>query len=66
MGTRPPFMGAILFYLASLGFMSTGLMLEVLVNTYDVVSGNMPFKVREVVRGALPEMRAETMTDPRD
>lgn len=51
MGTRPPFLGAVLFYLASLGFMSTGLILEVLVNTHDAVSGNTPYKVREIVRG---------------
>ncbi len=51
MGTRPPFLGAVLFYLASLGFMSTGLILEVLVNTHDAVSGNTPYKVRELVRG---------------
>ena len=70
MGTRPPFLGAVLFYLSSLGFMSTGLILEVLVNTHDVASGNMPFKVREVVRGAVPKARPDTrsgtLTDPRD
>lgn len=49
MGTRPPFIGAVLFYLASLGFMSTGFTLEVLVNTHDAVSGTMPYKVREIV-----------------
>jgi len=70
MGTRPPFLGAVLFYLSSLGFMSTGLILEVLVNTHDVVSGNRPFKVREVVRGAFsgttPEPTPGTVADPRD
>ncbi|MDO9082773.1 MAG: glycosyltransferase family 2 protein [Humidesulfovibrio sp.] len=66
MGTRPPFMGAVLFYLASLGFMSTGLILELLVNTHDAVSGNMPFKVREVVRGDLPGQPPCSLTDPRD
>lgn len=49
MGTRPPFLGAVLFYLASLGFMSTGLILELLVNTQEAVSGATPFKVREIV-----------------
>jgi len=53
MGTRPPFLGAVLLYLSSLGFMSTGLILEVLVNTHDAVSGTMPFKVRELVRGSV-------------
>ena len=54
MGTRPPFLGAVLLYLSSLGFMSTGLILEVLVNTHDAVSGATPYKVREIVtsRGA--------------
>jgi glycosyltransferase involved in cell wall biosynthesis len=51
MGTRPPFLGAVLLYLASLGFMSTGLILEILVNTHDAVSGATPYKVREIVRG---------------
>ncbi|MBA4357220.1 MAG: hypothetical protein C0405_05795, partial [Desulfovibrio sp.] len=60
------FMGAVLFYLASLGFMSTGLILELLVNTHDAVSGNMPFKVREVVRGDLPGQPPCSLTDPRD
>jgi hypothetical protein len=50
MGTRPPFLGAVLLYLSSLGFMSTGLILEVLVNTHDAVSGATPYKVREIVR----------------
>ncbi len=49
MGTRPPFLGAVLLYLASLGFMSSGLILEILVNTHDAVAGVMPFKVREIV-----------------
>ncbi|WP_239057157.1 glycosyltransferase family 2 protein [Desulfovibrio sp. JC010] len=49
MGTRPPFMGCILLYLSSLGFMSTGLILESLTNTYDAVMGNKPYQVREIV-----------------
>jgi glycosyltransferase involved in cell wall biosynthesis len=49
MGTRPPFLGAVLLYLSSLGFMSTGLILELLVNTHDAVSGATPYKVREIV-----------------
>jgi len=49
MGTRPPFLGAVLLYLSSLGFMSTGLILELLVSTHDAVSGATPYKVREIV-----------------
>lgn len=62
MGTRPPFLGAVLFYLASLGFMSTGLILEMLTNTLDAVSGAMPFKVREIVRQQ-PEVQDSLPTD---
>ncbi|WP_243544652.1 glycosyltransferase family 2 protein [Pseudodesulfovibrio tunisiensis] len=51
MGTRPPFMGAILLYLASLGFMSTGFILEAIGDTLDSVLQAKPYAVREVVRG---------------
>ncbi|WP_419781512.1 glycosyltransferase [Maridesulfovibrio sp.] len=49
MGTRPPFMGCILLYLSSLGFMSTGFILESLANTYDAVMGTKTYQIREVV-----------------
>ena len=51
MGTRPPFLGAILLYLSSLGFMSTGFILEVLGHVLDAVAGSRPYVVRELVRG---------------
>lgn len=50
MGTRPPFLGAILFYLASLGFMATGFILEVLSNVLASQSPLKPYQVRELVR----------------
>ncbi|MDD4951009.1 MAG: glycosyltransferase family 2 protein [Desulfovibrionaceae bacterium] len=50
MGTRPPFFGAILFYVASLGFISLGFILELLKNTLDSVTGAKPYLVRELVR----------------
>ncbi|WP_320171479.1 glycosyltransferase family 2 protein [Maridesulfovibrio sp.] len=49
MGTRPPFMGCILLYLSSLGFMSTGLILESLTNTYEAVMGTKTYQIREIV-----------------
>jgi glycosyltransferase involved in cell wall biosynthesis len=51
MGSRPPFLMSILFYLASLGFMSTGLTLEMLSITQDAVTEAKPYMIREVVRG---------------
>lgn len=49
MGTRPPFMGAVLFYLASFGSMSTGFILEMILNTLDRVNGSTLYVVREVL-----------------
>jgi glycosyltransferase involved in cell wall biosynthesis len=50
MGSRPPFLGAVLFYLASLGFLSAGFILEVLSNVLAAQSGAKPYQVREIVR----------------
>ncbi|WP_319763201.1 glycosyltransferase family 2 protein [Maridesulfovibrio sp.] len=50
MGTRPPFIGCILLYLSSLGFMSTGFILESLANTYDAVMGTKTYQIREIVK----------------
>ncbi|WP_319777564.1 glycosyltransferase family 2 protein [Maridesulfovibrio sp.] len=49
MGTRPPFLGCILLYLSSLGFMSTGFILESLANTYDAVMGTKTYQIREII-----------------
>ena len=49
MANRPPFFGAILFYLASVGFMSTGFMLEGLSNTQDSVLNTRPYVIRELL-----------------
>ena len=49
MGTRPPFMGAILFYIAAMGFMSTGFILEMVSSIHDVASQSKPYVVREIV-----------------
>ena len=50
MGTRPPFMGSILLYLSSLGFLSTGFILEALSDTMDTVMHSRPYQVREIMR----------------
>ncbi|GAB7021631.1 glycosyltransferase family 2 protein [Salidesulfovibrio brasiliensis] len=49
MGTRPPFLAAILFYITSLGFMSTGFILEALGDTMDSVMQTRPYMVREII-----------------
>lgn len=59
MGTRPPFMGAVLFYLASLGFMTTGFILEALGDMQDSVMHQKPYVVREIVTSAPPEQADE-------
>ena len=50
MGTRPPFIGCILLYRSSLGFMSTGFILESLANTYDAVMGTKTYQIREIIK----------------
>lgn len=50
MGTRPPFMGAVLLYIASLGAMSTGFILEALGDTLDTVLNRKNYVIREIVR----------------
>ena len=55
MGTRPPFLGAVLFYLASFGSMSTGFILEMILNTLDSVNGSTTYVVREFLNGGEAE-----------
>lgn len=50
MANRPPFFGAILFYIASLGFMSTGFILEALGDTMDTVMNMRTYVVRDVLK----------------
>lgn len=50
MANRPPFFGAILFYMASVGAMSTGFVLEALGDTLDTVINAKPYVIREIVR----------------
>lgn len=50
MGTRPPFLGSIFLYISSLGFMSTGFILESLANTYDAVMENKTYQIRAIIK----------------
>ncbi len=50
MGTRPPFLGAILLYVASIAFMSMGFTLEILGNIRDGVLGKKPYRIREILQ----------------
>ncbi|MCX7049818.1 MAG: glycosyltransferase family 2 protein [Candidatus Sumerlaeota bacterium] len=47
MGSRPPFMFAVLFLIASFGFIATGFVLELLSETQQTVSGAKPYMIRE-------------------
>ncbi|MDK2956094.1 MAG: hypothetical protein PWQ57_1590 [Desulfovibrionales bacterium] len=47
MGTRPPFLGAVMLYLFSLAFFSTGFVLEIMAANQDA-TGARPYVVREV------------------
>jgi glycosyltransferase involved in cell wall biosynthesis len=57
MGTRPPFLGAVMFYLFSLAFFSTGFVLESMAANQDA-SGARPYVVREVCSQAARESSA--------
>lgn len=50
MGTRPPFLGAVLLYIASMGAMSTGFILEALGDTLDMVMNRKTYVIREIVQ----------------
>jgi glycosyltransferase involved in cell wall biosynthesis len=50
MGTRPPFLGSVLLYIASMGFMGMGFILEILANIRDGVLGKRPYRIREIIQ----------------
>jgi hypothetical protein len=52
MGTRPPFLVAIMFFLSALFILAAGFILELLSDTLSAASGARPYVVREVVDGA--------------
>jgi glycosyltransferase involved in cell wall biosynthesis len=47
MGTRPPFLVAIMFFLAALFFLAMGFVLELLTDANNSISGTKPYVVRE-------------------
>lgn len=51
MGTRPPFLIAIMFFLAALFFLAMGFVLELLSDANNAIGGVKPYVVREIVRG---------------
>jgi len=55
MGTRPPFLGAVLMYIASMGAMSTGFVLEALSDTLDTVLNRKTYVIREIVQKKTPQ-----------
>jgi glycosyltransferase involved in cell wall biosynthesis len=60
MGTRPPFIASIIMFLAAMGFMATGFILELLSDTLNSVTGMKPYVVREVVEtDELPPYQTE-------
>lgn len=51
MGTRPPFLIAIMFFLAALFFLAMGFVLELLSDANNAIGGIKPYVVRETVCG---------------
>ena len=51
MGTRPPFLVAIMFFLAALFFLAMGFVLELLSDANNAIGGVKPYVVRERVGG---------------
>ena len=49
MGTRPPFLVAIMFFLAALFFLAMGFVLELLTDANNAVGGAKPYVVREEI-----------------
>jgi hypothetical protein len=52
MGTRPPFLVAIMFFLSALFFLAMGFVLELLTDANNAVGGVKPYVVRELVGDA--------------
>lgn len=52
MGTRPPFMVAIMFFLAALFFLAMGFVLELLTDANNAIGDTRPYIVRERVGGS--------------
>ncbi len=63
MGTRPPFLIAILFALAALFMFIAGFILELLSDTLNSVAGVDPFIVRETVEGGMSTLVGRGSSD---
>lgn len=46
MGSRPPFIATVVIFLASLGFMSVGFILELLSDTLNALTNRKPYRIR--------------------
>lgn len=55
MGTRPPFLVAIMLFLSALFIFSMGFMLELISEANDTVGGVQPYRVRSVRQGSVRE-----------
>jgi hypothetical protein len=51
MGTRPPFLVAIMFFLAALFFLAMGFVLELLTDANNAIGASKPYVVRERIGG---------------
>ncbi len=63
MGTRPPFLVAIMFALAGLFMFIAGFILELVSDTLNTTAGVDPFIVRETVEGGVSTMAGRTATE---
>lgn len=48
MGSRPPFLATVVIFLASLGFMSLGFVLEFLSDLHNAVTDRKPYRIAEI------------------
>ena len=60
MGTRPPFLVAIMFFLSALFFLAMGFVLELLTDANNAIDGTKPYVVREHVPSESPSKRSPT------
>ncbi len=66
MGTRPPFLIAIMFFLAALFIFIAGFILELLSDTLNTVGQVTPYLVRETVEGGQRTMVGHGATSPQE
>jgi glycosyltransferase involved in cell wall biosynthesis len=59
MGNRPPFLATIVIFLASMGFMSVGFVLEILSDTLNALTGRKPYRIR--IADAPPDEQEDSL-----